>query len=133
MTMKKPTLVIILLFDVVVVSFAIWYMFLRPTDTEGQNYYIRVYVEHSDGSEKGFSFSTNESTLDSALSKAKEPIVELDPSGEETTILSADGEAAPDGMCWRVEIDGELVAADLTQISVSNREDYHLVLSELCN
>ena len=62
MTMKKRTLVIILLFDVVVVSFAIWYMFLRPADTEGQNCYIRVYVEHSDGSERGFSFPTNEST-----------------------------------------------------------------------
>ena len=128
MTMKRRTLAIILAFDAIMLTFALWYMFLRPTDENVQNYYVRIYVQHSDGSEKGFSFSTGENTLDNALLNTEESIAELELSDGKSTILSADGETAPSGMCWQVEVDGELAGSDLSQISVRNRGEYYLVL-----
>ena len=132
MAMRGRTLAMILLIDAFAVAFAGWYLFLRPMDVESQKY-VRIYVQHSDGSERGFSFSTAAKTLDQALLDADEEIAQLDSSSGKTLVLSADGEPAPPGKCWRVKIDGALREEDLRQIAVLNRKKCHLVLLDVCD
>lgn len=127
MKMKLWVRNLIILIDVAAILFACWYLLMKPSD-EGAGGYLRIYVMHSDGTETAFSFQTRESTFGEALRKAKKSAVEVSTSDNGTVIRAADGETAPSGMCWNIELDGAAYGADPDLVPVINRGKYHITL-----
>lgn len=129
MKIKPWVRTLILMIDVIAVAFAFWYLLARsPGEPLGA--YVRIYVVHSDGTEMAFSFQTKAITFGGALREGKVHVAEVDTEESGGKILSVDGETAPDGMAWHIELDGTDYGTDSERVPTLNRGKYRLVLQK---
>ena len=122
---KKLVIVAVALVLIIALMAGVW-MATRPETETGSKGYT-VTVIHKDGSEKVFSYRTDEEYLEDAL--LEEGLVSGEESQYGLTIITVDGEAAvweTDSAYWAIWVGEEMAITGASEIPVYDGSTYKL-------
>ena len=127
---KKLIIAAIALVAVVGVLLGVW-MMNRPQTTEGTKAYT-VTVVHSDGSEKVFSYTTDEEYLGAAL--VAEGLISGDEGPYGLVIVTVDGEDAvwdKDNAYWSLYVGEDYAVTGISETPVNDGDSFKLEYTRL--
>lgn len=127
---KKLVFAAIALVAVVGVLVGVW-MMNRPQTTEGTKAYT-VTVVHADGSEKAFSYTTDEEYLGAAL--VAEGLISGDEGPYGLVIITVDGEDAvweKDNAYWSLYVGDEYAVTGISETPVNDGDSFKLEYTRL--
>lgn len=127
---KKLIIAAIALVAVVGVLLGVW-MMNRPQTAEGTKAYT-VTVVHSDGSEKVFSYTTDEEYLGAAL--VAEGLISGDEGPYGLVIVTVDGEDAvwdKDNAYWSLYVGEEYAVTGISETPVNDGDSFKLEYTRL--
>ena len=129
--MNKKWLVALIALVLVVAAMVTIYIVTRPEPEQGGKE-ITVVVVHKDGSERTFTYQTEEEYLDKVL--LAEELVEGEITEYGLTVYSVDGERADwaqDNAYWCVYIGEEMAITGVSEIVVEDGKTYSLVYTPM--
>ena len=127
---KKLVFAAIALVAIVGVLVGVW-MMNRPQTTEGTKAYT-VTVVHADGSEKAFSYTTDEEYLGAAL--VAEGLISADEGPYGLVIITVDGEDAvweKDNAYWSLYVGDEYAVTGISETPVNDGDSFKLEYTRL--
>ena len=127
---KKLVFAAIALVAIVGVLVGVW-MMNRPQTTEGTKAYT-VTVVHADGSEKAFSYTTDEEYLGAAL--VAEGLISGDEGPYGLVIITVDGEDAvweKDNAYWSLYVGDEYAVTGISETPVNDGDSFKLEYTRL--